>query len=202
MINKLKNSVLAALGFALLLPAIASAHVVVTPAEVTVGERQTFSVSVPNEKDTDVTSVKLDIPRGAGSITPTVKPGWTITTDKTGTGEEAVVKSITWTGGAIPAGQRDDFTFRALAPEKASELQWIAYETYTDGSTVSWNQKPTEDESESETVGPYSVTKVVNDLDAASAIDTEENNDTLPLIIAVLALVTAAAALLRPAKKV
>jgi len=201
MIKSLRNWVLAIVGFGLLLPVAASAHVSVTPATVGVGERETFSVSVPNEKEIDVTGIKLDIPSGLEGVTPTVKPGWTISVDKTGTGEDAIVKSITWSGGVIPAGQRDDFTFRALVPEKVTDLQWNAYQTYADGTTVAWNQKPTENESESEANGPYSVTKVTDDLNADADNQAKNDDNILPVVASVFAIVLAAAALLHSYKK-
>jgi uncharacterized protein YcnI len=202
MIRRLRNWIAGSLGIALLLPAMASAHVVVTPKSLSVGEHQTFSVSVPNEKDVAVTQLKIDIPNGVSDVTPSAKTGWTITTDKADSGQETVVKSITWSGGSIPAGQRDDFTFSAQAPEKSTELHWNAYQTYADGTTVAWNQKPTDEESESGTSGPYSVTEVTSDPEGSAANESNDSSGTLALIISVLALITAVAALLRPAKKV
>ncbi len=184
-------SVLLALSL-LLFPAMASAHVVVTPKSANIGERTTFNVSVPNEKDIDVTQVKLDIPSSLQGATPTVKPGWTIQVDKQGEGESAVVKSITWTGGIIPAGQRDDFTFRSQAPTKPTQINWKAYQTYADGTVASWDQPPSAKESEGDAAGPYSVTKIVNDLAAkpAAAKDSSgESSDTLPLALSVIAVV-------------
>ena len=48
----------------LLMPALASAHVTVMPDKATVAQRQIFSISVPNEEETEVTNIKLDIPAG------------------------------------------------------------------------------------------------------------------------------------------
>jgi uncharacterized repeat protein (TIGR01451 family) len=194
------SAVLAVLAV-LVIPATASAHVVVTPDTAKVGERVTFSISVPNEKEVAVTGVKITVPTGLNGATPTVKPGWTITVDKTGEGETAVVKSITWTGGTIPTGQRDDFTFRGQAPSKAGDLQWKALQTYADGTAVNWNQKPTSGESDSETAGPYSVTKVADDLTgqntAETARDDGDNTNLLPTILATAAIVISVVALVR-----
>ena len=86
----------------------AFAHVVVKPNAVGVGAFQTFTVGVPNEKDNPTVGVRLVIPEGMKFVSPNVKPGWTIDVKKTGDGENAVVTEINWTGGSIPAGQRDD----------------------------------------------------------------------------------------------
>ncbi len=154
----------------LVLPVFASAHVVVMPGEVGVGLRQIFNASVPNEKEIPTVGLRLVIPAGLESVTPNVKPGWKVDIKKEGEGEDAVVKEINWTGGSIPDGMRDDFFFRAMAPAEATTLQWKAYQTYSDGTVVAWdvneNDIPlnAEGEHESETMNPYSETKVVNDL--------------------------------------
>lgn len=140
---------------------VAYAHVVVKPSEVGIGKFQTFTIGVPVEKEVATIGIRLVIPEGLKYVTPNVKPGWTITEKKSGGGESAMVTEINWTGGNIPAGQRDDFIFSAQARANETTLQWKAYQTYADGSVVSWDAAPTEEESDK---GPYSETKVVNDL--------------------------------------
>jgi uncharacterized protein YcnI len=51
---------------------VASAHVVVKPAEVGVAARQAFTVGVPNEKDVPVVKLRLVVPDGVKSVTPNV----------------------------------------------------------------------------------------------------------------------------------
>lgn len=165
-------------------PAIASAHVVVTPSQADVGEELVFKVSVPNERTTPVTSMKLDVPKGVDEVTPSVTPGWTITT--TGTGDN--ITAITWTG-SIPVGQREDFSFGAQAPANATQLNWKAYQTYADGTVVHWDQKPDGSDDATGTAGPYSVTKVVNDLNTPpTTAGTSTNKDTFALVLSVAAL--------------
>lgn len=143
-----------------------SAHVVVKPAEVTTASFQTFTVSVPNEKDVANTSIRLVIPDGLKHVTPSIKQGWNITAEKEGTGETAITKSLTWAGNRIPAGFRDDFTFSAQAPASPAELQWKAYQTYEDGKVVSWDiendkqPKKSDGSPDFSTSGPFSVTKI------------------------------------------
>jgi hypothetical protein len=56
-------------------------------------------------------------------------------------GDEKVerVSEISWTGGNIPAGQRDEFLFSAQAPASSTTIPWKAYQTYADGSVVAWD---------------------------------------------------------------
>lgn len=162
---------------ALVLPTTAAAHVVVSPKEAFTGEFKTFTVSVPNEKDVPTVALKLEIPVGLTYVTPTVKQGWTIKSETTGPGEDAKVTSISWTGGTIPVGQRDDFTFSAKLPDDATELQWKAYQTYENGVTVSWDQSESgashhEEDSNS---GPFSKTKIKNDSSSQTTNFSDES---------------------------
>lgn len=149
-----------------------TAHVVVKPAEVAPAQFQTFTVGVPNEKDIPTTQVKLVIPDGVENVTPANKPGWQISMDKDG----KTVKSITWQDGAISTGLRDDFTFSAKVPAQETDLQWKAYQTYSDGTVVAWDQ-PDSNSGHDSNAGPFSVTKiavpVVNDTDNSSKVIAE-----------------------------
>jgi uncharacterized protein YcnI len=166
-------------------PALALAHVVVTPGQAGVGEELIFNVSVPNERTSEVTTVKLQVPSGVEDVTPTVLPGFTITTD--GSGDD--VKSISWTG-TIPVGQREDFRFGAQVPAKATELDWKAYQTYADGSVVHWDQNPAGSDDATGDAGPYSVTKVVNDLSSAADTNAGDSSskNTVALIFSIAAV--------------
>lgn len=193
-------------------PASVFAHVTVKPAEVATAARQTFNVSVPNESDTaEVVGVRLIVPEGLKSARPNAKPGWKVELKKEGEGESAKVTEINWTttGGTIPVGLRDDFFFGAQAPAEATEMQWKAYETYSDGKIVAWDQAPKEGD---ETIKPYSVTKVVKDLDKKAETgdnhedkksdekgdsDEAESRANMALAVGALGLIVGAAALYR-----
>ena len=169
---------------------LASAHVVVKPAEVGIGSSQTFTVGVPNEKEVSTTAVRVVIPDGIKHVSPTVKPGWTITIKKeTSNGEEKVTE-ITWTNGSVPADQRDDFTFSGQVPASEGELQWKAYQTYQDGTIVSWDQDPAKKE---EGTTPYSITKVTNDLVVSS--DKKSDAELFTLVAAVMAVILSLASI-------
>src|SRR5207249_3731710 len=85
---------------------LALAHAVVSPNQVGVAKFQTFSLGVPSEKDSNTVAVRLLIPQGLTYVTPNVKLGWKIDIKKQGTGENAVVNEIDWTGGSVPVGLR------------------------------------------------------------------------------------------------
>lgn len=155
---------------------VVSAHVTVNPREVGMGKYQTFTVSVPSEKDLPTTGVRLVIPEGLEHVSPTVKPGWSIrlVTGEASMGGEhgdAAVKEIIWTGGSIPGHYRDDFSFSAKVPASETTLLWRAYQTYRDGTVVEWALGPNEEQPKNaegapdfSAKGPASITKVINDL--------------------------------------
>lgn len=148
-----------------------SAHVVVRPSEATAASFQAFTIGVPNEKDTPTTGVKLVIPNDLKHVSPTQKAGWNIDIEKEGADEAAAVKSITWNGNSVGVGFRDEFTFSAQVPAQAAELQWKAYQTYSDGTVVSWDKasEGSGHEKSSES-GPFSVTKVVTSTEESASI--------------------------------
>ncbi|MEO8691729.1 MAG: YcnI family protein [Candidatus Saccharimonas sp.] len=194
--KRLLMSVVAASIVALTLPTMAFAHVVVTPKQAEVGARTTFTVSVPNERNVAVSSLKLNIPSGLQSVQPNVTAGWDISIVKDNDGN---VRSITWSG-SIPAGQRADLVLKAQTPAKASELNWLAYQTYSDGTVVSWDQdlQASTSDSENSTSGPYSITSVIDDLSADKSSDEPADNPsliTLALVFSVAALILSLAGL-------
>lgn len=152
--------------------AVASAHVTVKPGEALTGSFQVFNVSVPNEKTIPSVSVKLLIPENIRYVTPTAKDGWKIDIEKDGTGEDAVVKSIIWSDSTIEEGFRNDFSFSAQVPDQATDIQWKAYQTYSDGTVVAWDKVSEGDghNSGDTNSGPFSVTKVIAEPTAASDI--------------------------------
>lgn len=140
----------------------AYAHVTVKPAEVKPSTYQTFTVSVPVEKEIPTTALRLLIPAGIQSVMPNVKPGWKIEMKKeTIDGEEKVIEVI-WSAGSIPVGQRDEFMFSAKTPIEKGSISWKAYQTYRDGSVVSWDvENVGHDDQMVENTGPASITNVV-----------------------------------------
>jgi uncharacterized protein YcnI len=198
-ISRVAVSAVTALVLVVASPGLAFAHVVISPNKALTGAYETFTTSVPNEKDIPVTGIRLVIPDSIESVTPTVKPGWEIHTKKSGDR----VSEIIWTGGTIPAELRDTFTFSAHLPSKTGDIDWKAYQTYQDGSVVSWDQKPTDDhghESEDESKGPYSTTTVTDTTDNESQAKNDSSN-TVPYVISAISVIISAYALMRTNKK-
>lgn len=187
------------------------AHVTVKPGEVGVGQRLNFVVSVPTEEVDPTVKVRLVIPEGVTSVRPNTKTGWEIQLVKTGEGETERVSEIIWSGGKIPAEQRDEFIFSAIAPTETTTMVWKAYQTYADGDVVAWENSPeviaeyTKNNPPKESVvgmaddhnapRPYSTTQVINDLKSVDKSETtkpqEKGSNTLNYIaigLSILAL--------------
>jgi uncharacterized protein YcnI len=136
-----------AVAVALLLPALASAHARVSPAVSLAKELQLYSLAVPTEKSgLTTTKLVLTVPAGFG-IDSFVPPpaGWTQHVQQTGSGDEAVITKVTWTGGRTPTGEDSLFQFLAQA-DSAKTYTFAVQQTYSDGSIVDWTGPASSDD--------------------------------------------------------
>jgi uncharacterized protein YcnI len=138
-------------GAMLVMSAPAWAHVVVSPEEVTAGDYETLTVSVPTEKEIPTTKIRVEVPEGflLSGVQPV--PGWEHTFEEDG----GVVTAVTFFGGEIRPQEFQQFLVQAQAPEKPGEYPWKAFQTYEDGSVVEWTGPPDSEE-------PASVVEVVS----------------------------------------
>lgn len=180
------------------------AHVEVIPSQIEVSKFQSFTVGVPVEGDLGTVSVRLIVPEGLSSVTPNVKPGWSVETVKKGEGESAVVSEIIWSGGYIPVGQRDEFQFRAKAPSKEATVKWLAYQTLEDGSIIEWTKEPNSKSGEGD--NHYSTSQVIKATaapekkdDLASKVPVSSNN--LALVLSIIAVALASFATITSRKR-
>jgi uncharacterized protein YcnI len=124
----------------LVVPAAALGHARVSPAVSLAGQLQLFSLAVPTEKSGVTTSkIVMTVPSGFGidSFVPP-PPGWTQQLKQTGSGDNAVVEQVTWTGGHTPTGEDSLFQFLAQ-PATARTYTFQVQQTYSDGSIVNWS---------------------------------------------------------------
>ena len=125
---------------ALVVAAAASAHAIMSPAVAKANALQQFTLSVPTEKEgLTTTKVELTVPPSfeIDSFEPP-PAGWTQQTQSKGSGEEAVVQQVTWSGGHTPTGQDSVFRVNASIP-KSGTVTFVVRQTYSDGSVVDWN---------------------------------------------------------------
>jgi uncharacterized protein YcnI len=124
---------------ALLLPAFASAHARVSPPVSIKGKLQLYSLAVPTEKDgVTTTKIVMTVPSGFGIDSFAPPPsGWRQAVQQTGSGENAVITKVTWTGGRVPTGQDSVFWFLAQ-PASSKTYTFQVQQSYSDGSIVNW----------------------------------------------------------------
>jgi uncharacterized protein YcnI len=179
-------AIAAAVGLILALPAPASAHARVSPAVSLKGQLQLYSLAVPTEKENLTTSkVVMTVPDGFGidSFAP-APPGWHRQVQQTGSGESAVVTTVTWTGGHTPTGEDSVFEFLAQ-PDSAKTYTFGVKQTYSDGSIVNWT-------------GAENADDPAPTIEVKSSLGDGSSTGVLPivaLIVAVLALLAAGLAL-------
>jgi uncharacterized protein YcnI len=155
-------------------PAVALAHARVSPAVSLSGELQLYSLAVPTEKsNATTTKIVLTVPNGFG-IDSFVPPpaGWTQNTRSTGSGEDAVVQQVTWTGGRTPTGEDSMFQFLAQ-PAKPGTYTFHVEQTYSDGSIVNWT-------------GPESSAAPAPTIEAASSLGGGGGGTSVLTIVALI----------------
>jgi uncharacterized protein YcnI len=130
---------------ALALAAGASAHAHLSPPYAVAGESQVFTLAVPTEKEgLTTTSVEFTAPDGFSIDSFVPSPGWKRSVEQTGSGEDATIAKVTWTGGATPTGEDSAFSFLARA-KSAKTYAFKVRQTYSDGSIVNWTGSESSD---------------------------------------------------------
>jgi uncharacterized protein YcnI len=171
---------------ALVVTAAASAHAHVSPPLVLAKQSQVFTLAVPTEEEgATTTSVVMTPPAGFSidSFFPT--PGWKRQVSQSGSGEDATITKVTWTGGNVPTGEDSAFSFLART-DASKTYTFKVQQTYSDGTVVDWT-------------GPESSDTPAPTIEAASSLGGGGGDSTLGIIAIVLGalgLVAGGAALL------
>jgi uncharacterized protein YcnI len=170
----------------LLLAPSAFAHAHVSPSVVQRGHSETFTVVVPTEGDANTSEVEVTVPDGFQVGSFEAAPGWKRSVEAAGSGDEAIVSKVTWTGGKVPEGEAAYLRFQGEA-EKAGDYTFKVRQTYDDGKVEDWSQGP-----DSETPAP------VVTVEAASASgDGTDALTVVALILGGIGLLLGGAAFLR-----
>ena len=173
-----------AVALAVCSPAWAHAHV--SPPVVQAKDSEVFTVAVPTEEeDATTTRVELTPPTGFSIDSFAAAPGWKREVQSTGSGEEAVIQKVTWSGGSVPTGEATDFQFLGRA-DASKTYTFQVRQTYSDGTVVDWT-------------GPESSDTPAPVVEAKSSLGGGGGTSTLSivaLVVAALALIAAIAALL------
>jgi uncharacterized protein YcnI len=138
-------------------------------------ELQLYSLAVPTEKENKTTTkIVLTVPQGFGIDSFVPSPGWKRQVQQTGSGEDAVIQKVTWTGGNVPTEEDSLFQFLAQ-PAKSGTYTFQVQQTYSDGSIVNWS-------------GPESSDSPAPTIEAKSSLGGG-GSSTLTIVALVLAVV-------------
>jgi uncharacterized protein YcnI len=188
-------SCLAAAALVLAQAGAAAAHVTVTSPDSTPGDEGKLLFTVPSESESaSTTAVRVTLPvaKPFAEVSAKPLPGWTVTmTERTlpkpityeGFTLTKAVATVTWTaakGQGLRPGEFDEFELLVGPfPEKATTLSLPALQTYSDGTTVSWDEPTPANGDEPDhptptldlTAAPAATTKVpANDPSSADSV--------------------------------
>ena len=171
---------------ALTITAAASAHAKVSPSVVQAQDSEVFTLAVPTEKENaTTTSIEFTPPKGFNIDSFFPSPGWKRSVQTTGSGENAVVEKVTWTGGKTPTDEDSAFSFLA-STSGSGTYTFAVRQTYSDNSIVDW-------------AGPESSDSPAPKIKAVSTLGRGGGTSTLGIIavaLAAVALIVAGAGLL------
>ena len=127
-----------ALAAALVVAANAWAHAEVSPPVTKAKAAAVFTLAVPTEKENKTTTkIEFAPPSGFSIDSFAPSPGWKRDVQQTGSGEEAVIQKVVWSGGHVPTGEDALFQFLAT-PDSSKTYTFQVRQTYSDGSVVDW----------------------------------------------------------------
>jgi uncharacterized protein YcnI len=172
---------------ALAAPAAAFAHAEISPPVSVKGHLRLYSLAVPTEKDNAFTTkIVLTVPSGFSIDSFVSSPGWRRTLQQTGSGENAVVQKVTWSGGHVPTGEDSLFQFLAQ-PAASKTYTFTVQQTYSDGSLVNWSGPESSD-------SPAPTLEVKDSLGGGGGSGTSVLT-VIALVLSVVALLAAGAAM-------
>jgi uncharacterized protein YcnI len=144
------------------------AHVTLSPSEAPKGSDAVLTFNVPNEMDNATTTklvVNFPIDHPIADVLVEPVAGWTssvqtthvATPIHTDSGDVTdAVKNVTWTAtnGGVPKGGFQQFSVSVGLPSDGESLEFDAFQTYSNGQTVAWNQQTPENGPEPDNPAP------------------------------------------------
>lgn len=135
----LVTGLVAGAALALAVPAMASAHVSVSPDELAAGDHGTLTFAFSHGcDDSPTTALRITMPDGLASVAPTIDPNWTIDVER---GDDGLVSAVTYTAiTPVPNGLRGAVTLGVgLDDSTPDTLVFPVVQTCEVGSTE-WTQ--------------------------------------------------------------
>ncbi len=196
MFTRTRIAAIAALALAAVLvtAGAASAHVKVSGIDVTQGGYGVITFRVPSESATlSTTQIAITFPSDTPIVSVSTQPkaGWTsvVTTDKLATpittddGQiDSYVSKVTFTADsastAIPPQEFELFNLSVGPLPKVSQLSFPTLQSYSDGSTVNWNEKSADGTTEPQHPAPTLALPKAASSDSSTASTSGETATT------------------------
>jgi uncharacterized protein YcnI len=132
-------AVVAVAAVALVATASAAAHAHISPPVALAKAGQLFTLDVPTEKEgATTTKIVLTVPSGFSIDSFVDAPGWKRQVQSTGSGEDTVIQSVTWSGGNVPTDEISHFGFLGSA-DSSKTYAFSVEQSYSDGSVANWS---------------------------------------------------------------
>lgn len=152
----------------------ASAHITFEKPDATPRAFYKAVLRVPHGCDGQATTaIEVEIPEGIIGAKPMPKPGWALAIEKGpyaksyafmhGTLAQGA-KAFTWTGGALPDDQYDEFVFQAYVSDAfvlGTNVAFPVTQTCAGGSSVRWIELPEAGQGEHDLKAPAPVLHIV-----------------------------------------
>jgi uncharacterized protein YcnI len=122
---------------ALTLPAIAHAHVSITPRESMAGATEKYTIRIPTEGKVATTGAEIEFPEGVIVETIQVPIGWKY--NVTRKDDRIVTMTIQ---ADIKPGEFIEAAFVARNPRDARDIVWILRQRFADGTVTDWTKGP------------------------------------------------------------
>lgn len=177
-------AVLGGAALALAVPSVASAHVGVSPDELTAGDHGVLTFSFAHGcENSPTTALRITMPEGLASVSPTVDGDWSIAVER---GDDGLVSAVTYTAlTPVPSELRGAVSMGVGLDESTPDsLVFPVVQTCVDGSTE-WTQLAEKGEDPHSLDAPAPVVSVVaaadgehgshgTGTDAGAAADAED----------------------------
>ena len=142
-------------------PLSASAHISADPTDTAAGSYTVITFALPHGCDgSATTAIRIDVPEGIASVTPTAKPSWTVTEvaadldtpteDAEGNPVTTRTQTVVYSAASpLPDGLRDTFALSLPLPADAAgkTLEFPVLQTCETGET-NWNESTVAGENE------------------------------------------------------
>jgi uncharacterized protein YcnI len=121
----------------LMLPALAQAHVSITPRQSVQGATERYLVRIPTEGTVATVAAEMDVPEGVVIEVLQAPNGWTHAITR----KDDRISAVVWTANVKP-GEYIEVGFVARNPRQGTQIVWTLRQRFADGTVTDWTVGP------------------------------------------------------------